>query len=275
MTPDFALGCRRDNESRRTQRQARDFLHRLHAGMPMPEACSHEASEAPIMDQGSSQGCLAHGTSQILCINANAAGAPLPFVPSQDEVYKVLRALERGGNLAPLTDTGGYPADVMAAVSRWGVKAMGPTPPDGRFSDVWPEHVNEEPRLGDLEKAEAYLVVPEYRIDEFASDVVLQVQQAIVGGFAVGISFFADQAFMSFTAGAPPVGAPNMAGPGGGHWSVLDSYRTAPDGSIVFRGPGSWGVGYGDAGHHEVTEAFVRSCWDLYTGPTPLVEGAS
>ncbi|HTQ45603.1 MAG TPA: hypothetical protein VMI75_22745 [Polyangiaceae bacterium] len=261
----YCLGAKRDDEKRRTQKQARDFLRALHVGAPMPGLWSLESHEGPILDQGQTSSCTAHGTAQILMTNASVAGEPLPWVPSTTALYAVTRSIERQGQLnQPLSDSGAFPADVMAALEQWGVS---PSRVSGA-SDISPSTVNDEADLMSLEQGALNLFAPEYRIDEYASDVVSQVMQALVGGFAVGTSFFADSAFMSYEGGAP-VGAPNQSGPGGGHWTVLTSYRTADDGSIVFRGPNSWGLSYGDKGHHEVTTDWLRACWDLYTGPTP------
>ena len=263
----LGLGCHRDAPHKRTQKDARPLLFSLHAGAPMPGAWSLEAHEAPIEDQNGYAGCTGHGESQLLWTTAHALGSPLPFVPSPAHIYRIVRCLGRPVPTVALEDNGGMPADIQTAISKWGIRPMGPIAP-GRVSDLVDGNLNTEPTLGELEEAAGHIVVPEYRIDELASDVVVQVKQSIVAGFAVGVSFFADTAFMQFTAGASAIGAPNVSDPnGGGHWSVLTSFRTLADGSTIFRGPNSWGLTYGDRGHHEVTEAWLRACWDLYTGP--------
>jgi hypothetical protein len=157
------------------------------------------------------------------------------------------------------------PSDVMAAISTWGIRPMqGPTP-DGRNSDVTAGNVNDEPTLTELEEDSARIVTGEYRIDEASPSVVEQVCCAIAAGVPVGVSFFADSAFDGWAAGKSPLGSPNTDdSSGGGHWIVLTSFRTAPGGVRIVRGPNSWGPAWGDRGHVEADQNWLRAAWDIY-----------
>lgn len=251
----------------------------------LPAAASLERFEAQIMDQGRTGSCTGHGTSQGLVVAFASKGAPLDFVPSQLMPYQVGRAAaraERASTLPsldkfpPLADEGAMPADVMAGITLWGIRPMGPLPTDGRFSDVTPDNVNDEPQLGELEAGAATLVVGEFRIDELAGDVCDQVARAIAGGVPVGIGTFVDEPFEMWTPGTALPGIPNTNDPnGGGHWFLITSYRTATTadvdaglvdqfGAPIFRGPNSWGPTWGDGGHWEANADFIRSAWDLY-----------
>jgi hypothetical protein len=268
MNPGF--GYLRDEPHKRTQKDARNILKAL--APELPPSSSLERFEAEIMDQGATGSCTGHGTAQLLTVAFASKGEPLPFVPSALGPYQIARCVARGeaadhgGSVdAPLADSGAMPADVMAGITLWGIRPMGPRPSDGRFSDVTPANVNDEPELGDLEADAEALVVGEYRIDEASGDVVDQIRRALVAGYPVGIGAFVDSSFVGWSPGSPLPSSPNVSDPnGGGHWFVITSYRTAPDGSLVFRGPNSWGSGWGDGGHWEASEAFIRAAWDLY-----------
>lgn len=261
----FGRGYIRDAREKRVQRAAH---HLLGVATGFPLAASLEQFEAPIMNQGQTGSCTGHGTAQGIVTAFAAKGDPMPFVPSPAGIYTVGRCVGRApghdGALAPLTDSGAMPADVMAGISLWGVRPMGAQAP-GRFSDQLDSRVNDEPTLGDLEDDAETLLVGEFRIDETAPDVVEQVCRAIAQGYPVGVGIFVDSAFENYAPGAVPIGAPNVNDPnGGGHWIVLTSYVTNAVGRRVFRGPNSWGPGWGDSGHFVASEEWVRAAWDLY-----------
>jgi hypothetical protein len=264
----LAKGCVRDAPHKRTQKSALEHpqIARLYT---LPASASLESFEAAIEDQGQTSSCTGHGTSQGLWTAFAAAGQPLPWVPSPGGIYKLARAVARvpnaNGSLPELTDDGAMPSDVMSAISTWGIRAMqGPTL-DGRSSDVTPGNVNDQENLAQLQQDGARIVTGEYRIEETSPTVVEQVCTAIAAGIPVGVSFFCDGAFENWTAGQAPIGVPNMDdSSGGGHWVVLTSFWTAPGGVRVVRGPNSWGPGWGDRGHFEANENWLRSAWDLY-----------
>ena len=81
-----------------------------------------------------------------------------------------------------------------------------------------------------------------------------------------GLWWFEDMAFMNYDPQFGPIKTVDLTDPkGGGHWFLITSYRTGADGKKIFRGPNSWGPGWGDAGHFEVTEDWLKkSCWDCY-----------
>lgn len=260
----YGKGYVRDVHARRLQKSSRELL----GGAPaFPDEASLQQFEAPILDQGMTGSCTGHGTAQGIYVSFAAAGQPLPWVPSPAGIYTLGRCIERArtGGGGDLTDEGAMPADVMEGISRWGVRPIQAPTSDGRFSDVTPRDVNDEPQLGDLETDALRLVVGEYRIDETADDVVDQVCAAIAAGIPVGVGIFVDRAFENWMPGQPPIGAPNERDPeGGGHWVVLTAYTTDAKGSRVFRVVNSWGDTWADAGTALVSEAWAKKAFDLY-----------
>lgn len=268
----FAKGYVRDEAAKRTQRPSHELLA-LKGISPLHQPKGNAdltKYEAPIMDQGQFGSCTGHGTSQLIYTAMNAAGDPLPWVPSQSDPYAGGRARARAAAADPtkplpkLTDDGAMPADVMAWISNWGIrKSKGPTA-DGRNSDCDSSNVNAEPTLEQLEEDVLFVVVGEYRIDETADDVVTQICFCLDEGIPVGIGAFVDTVFEDWSPGSSPVPAPNTNDPtGGGHWFAIQGYITL-NGKRVFKITNSWGIGWGDGGHAYVSEEFVKQAWDLY-----------
>lgn len=279
----YHFGCRKDPPHKRTQKDARLLLG---TSSSTPSTYSLESFECPILDQGRCEGCLGHGTPQGVYTTLNAAGATMPWVASPRALYALLRSLEAAqtpgfdpNNPPPLTDIGGMPADVMTAISQWGVCPTRAPSPDGRNSDIWtPDdvagivgapaaNVNDRASLLDIETSGQKLLVGEYRIDETASDVITVMRGVIANSKAsIGIGAFVDSSVMNWTLSAGPLSSANLQDPnGGGHWICVTSYSTMSNGKTVFRIANSWGASYGDAGHFEVTEDWIRAAVsDIY-----------
>ncbi len=263
MTRSF--GCKRDSAAKRTQKDAR--RHPLMAAMPVPREASLEQYEAPTLNQGNSSSCVGHSCAQAIYTAFAAAGMPLPWVPSPHGIYGVARMTERlpaaDGTLPPLADEGTMPADAMTGVSSFGIRPIQAPTSDGRYSDVEPMNVNAEQSLKDFEDDAGRIITGEYRIDEKALDVVNQICAAIASGFPVVVGTMVDDAFERWSPGMAPIGAPDPTKALGGHAIVIVSYKTDASGRRVARIKNSWGA-WADNGHAEVSEEWMRACWDLY-----------
>ncbi len=233
-----------------------------------PPSASLEMYEPGVMDQGGSSACVGHASAMAIAVSLARAGAPLPWVPSPGNIYCVARCIERAGDAVPLLDNGSIPADAMMGISQWGVRPTRAPAPDGRNSDVDPATVNDEPALDELEQDAQTLLVGEYGVDMGALDAVTQLRAAIAAGYALTVALFVDSAFENWDPSKGPLGAPNRQDPnGGGHYLACTSYRTASDGRTILRGPNSWGVDWGIAGHWEgyadelgLSDVYVMSC---------------
>ncbi|MBA0083824.1 MAG: hypothetical protein HRJ53_02410, partial [Acidobacteria bacterium Pan2503] len=206
----FGKGYRPDPPSRRTQKPSR---HLLGSAPAIPPSATLESFEAPIMDQGQTGSCTGHGTAQALFTSYAAHGSVLPFVPSPAGIYTVTRVMERDINTTPLRDDGAMPSDVMAGISKWGIRPMGERPPDGRFSDVDPVTVNAEPSVFQLASDALRLETGEYRIDMAESDWWDQVCAAIATNCVVGIGVFVDTAFEDWDPAKGPMTSVNLSDP--------------------------------------------------------------
>ena len=61
----------------------------------------------PTLDQGPTSSCTGHAHATAIAATAAATGIALPWVPSPDDLYKLGRCIERGGDVdVLLTDSG-------------------------------------------------------------------------------------------------------------------------------------------------------------------------
>jgi hypothetical protein len=273
----YGLGYIPDLPHRKTQKDARLLL----AQMPsFPKSFSLESFEGPITDQGSGQNgtgsCIGHGTAQGVYTSAHAIGATLPWFPSPGGIYTPSRCIERAEmpgfdilNPPVLTDSGAMPSSAMLTISRYGIRQIQAPTPDGRFSDVTPANVNEEPNLIDLETSGQKLLVGEYRIDHTSTDFIDTLCNVVANTkAAIGIGVFVDTSFMNWDPADGPMTTINTSDPqGGGHWIAITSYDTMSTGLRVLRGANSWSRSWGDEGHFEVTENWlmqaISDCYAL------------
>jgi len=284
------FGYRPDPLSKRVQKLA----SRAFGASPLPDTASLAHFRCPILDQGPTSSCGGHGSAQGIHVSVNSAAStdetihPLLWTPSPDGIYKDTRVFERqpaaDGTLPPLQDSGIVPADLMRAVTIFGIRPIRAPAPDGRYSDVSPENVNLEPDFADTEASIETLVLGEYRIDEKAIDVIDVVCDVIAhGGRAVGIGIFVDTRFQDWRPGAPfPSSIDTTDTNGGGHWITIDGYITGANGNLgetnngkrIFEIVNSWGTSAGDGGIYRVTEDWVRQASDLYVWSAALKQGA-
>jgi hypothetical protein len=275
------FGYHRDPEHKRTQIDIRAHLYAL-KNTTLPDAWSARPYRSRTTDQGQTGSCGGHGAATGLATAAALSTAffggvfTLPFFPSPKGIYAITRSVERhpniDGRLDPLTDSGIMPTDLTTAVSWFGVRAIGATPPDGRFSDViGPDdqgvaNVTDEEDFAKLETDGQKIVTGEFRIDENSADLVSLVRQTLYAAKApVGVGTFVDSQVMGFGPTSAAVGPGNQADPnGGGHWITIDGYRRNPTtGLYEFDVHNSWGDSYGDAGSFWGDEAWLRSATDL------------
>lgn len=227
-----------------------------------PKSVDHGSIGPLIFDQGQSGSCWGHGTSRALVQACRLAGKPLPFVPSQDDLYRLARALMRAhepAGLGKLTDSGTDPVIGNQVFSIFGVKAMRvAVTSDGRYSDCEAATLNDEPVLEDIAADAHHIIVGDYGITSTGRQRVLDLRKALAVG-PICLGFFCDMGFERWKRGDAPYGAPvNPNDPdGGGHWIVIDGYDTRQDGSTVFIPANSWSESWGDHGRCLVLEDFM------------------
>lgn len=243
---------------------------RMHAAMGATLPASVDLRETGLLpaikDQGRSSGCEAHSGSFATEAAFALAGDPLGFTPSEDDMYKGLRAVERarrtpfGGALVPLQDNGGMTEDCLTYVGGFGIRPRRiAQTSDGRNSDIEIATVNAEPTLYDLESDAERIVVGPYAVDPGASDAEHQVQAALAARIPVRVDTFVDGAFEDWTPTQSPIGPPNENDTrGGGHAMVIVGYTPA-----LYIVASSWGTSCGDDGYFYASRAWLRAVWGL------------
>jgi hypothetical protein len=232
----------------------------------LPSAWDNSSKAPAIFDQGQAGSCWAHAQSRGLVITLVSAGKPLGFVPSQDALYRAVRAMMRaqgGSRDVPLDDSGSDPVIGEQSMALFGIEPMKvPLSTDGRYSDceVAPTLLNAEMNLAEVEKSSIHTVAGAYMITAPPGPQrVLLARKAIAAGFGLSAGFFCDMGFENWVPGDAPYGAPiNSNDPqGGGHDVHGDGYEMQPNGSCVFLVANSWGP-WGDAGRIRCSEAWLN-----------------
>jgi len=225
-----------------------------------------------VKDQDGTSSCTGHGSSTLIETSFAAQGTPLDFTPSEGDIYRVGREVERarmtplGLELPALLDNGAYPHDVMMGLNQFGIRPRREVV-GGRNSDVDPFTINDDQKLGDLQEASSRIITGQYVIDHQASDGIAQARVALSHGIPLGVAFYVDQAFMYWNKSKPPCSTPDLSTNGGGHWIAVVGYMTI-NGKTVFILRNSWGTGSGDEGDWLVDEAWFRAAWVVYAMDT-------
>lgn len=236
-------------------------------------------------DQGQSGTCHAHSEALAIWIARNAAGKPLPWLPSPLLVASCAYAdMQRaivapGQTVAPLQDTGAELQDDADAVRAWGVGPMatmvpgrgGPSdvpddPSDNSFPEPGASGIGQPADVARLQVSGASLVTGEYAIpvDDKAPALVAA---SIDAGVAVRTGFFVDGAFEALQPGDVAQPPDTNDSSGGGHSTLLRGYRVNGNGLFEFLMRNSWGAPWCDAGDCWCSTAWLLACWDLHPEP--------
>jgi hypothetical protein len=222
----------------------------------------------PVPDQGQSGSCEAHAESGAVHVTLSAAGAPLGFVPSQDTIYKIARAIMRTAygdtSSTPLSDSGLEPIFATQAAADWGVmeKIVSRTS-DGRFDDVEddPKLLNAEPQFSNILKSARKLVRGAHWIDLFGSTRYAAMQAALATGRALKIAIYADSSAFQQYDGTTVLSATRS--PGSDHAAFLLGYRHDDHQRRIWKGMNSWGEAWGIAGLFECDDSLVDFMTDI------------
>jgi hypothetical protein len=206
-----------------------------------------------------------------------AHGKPLssPILPRV--VYCLGRAIDRTNPDTPLQDQGAQPNSVARALGVWGCELEsdddgGRTASSPDYSSYLEAHINDEPKLGELETAGNRTLVGFNAIGDTDPNKLVQFQQALATGHCVGIA--ADAGVDAFQGYDPSAGPLDFTGTDPDHWIFIEDYGTvaalraagripsswtglAPT-VLLFLLQNSWNTGWGTAGKAWVTEAFIQ-----------------
>ena len=230
-----------------------------------------EAYSTPVLDQGPTSSCEGHGNSGAVYVALAAAGYRLPWIPSQDGIYKVGRCIDRvpvNGKLPALSDDGARSSQVVRGMQEYGIRPMSmQRTSDGRFSDVEVATVNKEPPLNELIADARTVLVGAYGITSKGKQRSDEVATCLSNGIPVVLAVPGGAAaFQSYTGGVlsalhEPID----------HCVFVIGFYTLPDGSRAFIIRNSWGEGWGHGGHCVVDESFLDEAADLFAMKVRLV----
>jgi hypothetical protein len=216
-----------------------------------------------IMDQGQVGSCVGHATDGACETRLIIAGTPISH-RSPVWVYDVARCIERARvnvgvpnqELPPLEDIGSMPSDAWTGIAKWGVAAYEDRPTSNRTA-------NDEPKLGLVESASELILTGAFRIDSTGSSRIAAMKTALANGFPIAIAIQVDAAFEMWD-GVNPIGAPDPRAILGGHYIYVTKYETLSNGKVVFGGPNSWNIDWGDGGFWLGDESFIAGAEDIY-----------
>jgi hypothetical protein len=260
------LGCKIDDRRKcGAQKPAQELLRTLGAqGTPKGKASLTQFA-TPRMDQGESEGCTAHATSNGLWIVHAAAGRPLLWVPSQNGIWAGTLSAERtpdpSGSLPALPNAGCQSVDVMFTIGNTGIWEMeGAQQQDGRFSDV-----NTNPREVTFDqgpKGALTLSTGQYRIDETDPNWPVLAAICLDNNIPVYVGRCTGPNYRNWKPSMGPLNTPDT---GGGHATLLTGYSKASNGDLIFEDIGSWGTSFADDGIWGITgDCLYQVTFDVY-----------
>jgi len=243
------------------------FLHpasKLDAAA-LPKGTNNVVSAPPVWNQAQTGSCYGHGMAGQITTTFAARGKPLVSPVSPRDVYCITREVDRPNPSVPLTDSGSQPNSGVRAMALWGVALEsemdgGRTATSPDYSDYLTKHVNDDSKLGELEASSKRILTGFNSIGDSDPNKILQFQQALATGHAVGVGVDAgSDTFQSFSG----QGVLDYCGDEPDHWIFVVDYRTSSSGQPEFLIQNSWGLGlWTPDGRAWVTRAFVeRGCF--------------
>lgn len=244
------------------------LARRKHFGATLqPGAPAGQATLVPCarLNQKSKSVCHAYSAAAAIWTRYNAAGQPLPFIPSPATIASCTYADTQGpaSSRGKLKDVGADLSDDATALATWGIAPMVVTSSDDGYSDVDPypdDGTFPEADPTKLVIAGSDLIEGEYEIpvnDQAPTLIALALDQGIpcwFGGPVNGI-------FEGLGPGAVATSASTTNG--SGHAQYFSAY-TLVNGVYRFRIQGSWGNGVLDQGAIDADESFVEALWMVW-----------
>jgi hypothetical protein len=237
----------------------------------LPDAVDLTPHIPCIVDQDGTGTCFACAPKSAIETTLAAGGALIGIVISVLDLATLVHAIERaadGFDGQPLWDWGGDPADVVTAITQWGVRPAryrAGTDEAARHCDASPDTVGPdhepgpsekggvEPDFADLLTDADTLIVGAHEIDD--TDPITDLRRTLANGACVTVAW---RVLPADELAGPDTILDGRAGPAD-HDSYIAAYKRQPDGTFRFRLVNSWGASWGDRGMAWVTEAFIRS----------------
>jgi hypothetical protein len=243
----------------------------------LPDMCSLLPFAPPVWNQDQTGSCCGHGFAGAETTTFAAHGKPLPSPVLPRVRYNLGRAIDRSNPSLPLIDEGAQPSSLVRAAMTYGVVLEGED--DGGRTALSPDyaaylvaHVNDELKLGELEKAGKRLLLGYNAITDYDPQKTLKIRQSLVGKCAVTVAVDAgSDAYQGYDESKGPL---DFTGSEPDHENFLLGYGTPaalaaakliPDAWVKWPTPylyllqNSWGMGlWTESGRAWVTEKFVQ-----------------
>jgi len=220
------------------------FFRSVSLAEALPSEASVNNFAPPVWNQGGTGSCGGHGTAGAVTTTFASKGVRLPTPVTPRMLYTLARAGDRASPAVPLQDVGTSPNALVRALETWGAPLESEIPGERSAADadysIWlEEHVNDEPRLGELQAANARPLINFNAIYATGSLLRDQVCAAIAAGYAVMAAVEAGSAaFQNFHG----EGALGFTGSNPDHWVYFTAFRTI-DGEKQILMRNSWGLG--------------------------------
>jgi|GEM_PF-1270527 hypothetical protein len=231
-----------------------------------------------VWNQALTSSCTGHGFAGAETTTFGAHGKPLaaPVLPRVR--YMLGRAVDRDNPDTPLTDSGANLNSLVKAAQLWGVVLEseddgGRTATSPDYSAFLAAHINDNPKLGELETGAKRTLVGYNAIADDDAQKSLKCQQSLAGGYTIPVAVDAGaDAFQQYDESAGPL---DYTGDDPDHCVFLVDYGTVAawrtlgmipaswtgltDSQILFLLQNSWGVGeWTQTGRALVTQNFVQ-----------------
>lgn len=198
------------------------------------------------LDQGPTSSCVAHAAAACLRILTRGPLASRRFM------YGVARVVD-GEPTSGLTDDGCVPADMVAALAKYGACLESDMPWD-------PGAINEPPTWNALRVASAYQITGWERLPDDASRIDA-MKRALVGEHPVMFGMPVDQAYETFAGDGVYSGVRGTVL--GGHMQTITEFDDARRAAKIL---GSWGTALGVGGYAWISYDWLLDpqCSDFY-----------
>lgn len=231
-------------------------------GSDLPPMTTNVRYAPSVWNQGQTGSCTGHGKAGMDTTTLAAHGVPLPSPEQPMFEYKIGRAVDRSNPSIPLQDEGAQPNSLVRGSGIWGVVTeiegeggLGADSPD--YTPYLETHVNDEPKLGELEKASQRLIKGYNAIADGDLTKLAQYQAALSIGHCIGEAVDAgSDLFQAYNEASGPLG---FTGYEPDHWIFCVDYATVgalraagllpptwtslPDTDLLFLHQNSWGKG--------------------------------
>jgi Papain family cysteine protease len=215
----------------------------------LPYAMSLRDQVKLVLDQGSTQACVAHALAQAISVAEAHVGVHIAL-PSRLFIYYNSRRQHDDSLL--LSDAGTYLRSAAAGLQKLGA----PPESEWEFSDSI-LRVNRRPKFDAYMRAHSRRGGGYYRISGQGASRVQAIKTALCAGLPVAFGTSVSESFLEAHGGVivdRPTSTERLVG---GHAMTIIGYESSPDRSTLFEVVNSWGPGWRDHGFCKLTENYI------------------